>query len=276
VPPEALRFLAVLAHPDDETLGLGGVFAKYAAEGVGTHLVTATRGDRGRYRGIKDGPDHPGSERLATMREAELRQAARVLGIRSVDQLGYGDGRLDEVDPKEAIARIATSIRSIRPHVIATFPHDGAYGHPDHIAISQLTTAAILEAAAPSHLRSAEGDDLAPHAVAKLYYMASSEPRWEAYQAAFKKMTSSVDGVERQAQPWPDWSITTVVDTRGHWATVWEAVTCHDSQVAGYQSLRNLTPEHHEALWGRQEFYRALSRVNGGRRRESDLFEGLR
>ena len=42
--------LAVLAHPDDESLGFGGTLAKYAAEGVRVHLVTATRGDRGRYR----------------------------------------------------------------------------------------------------------------------------------------------------------------------------------------------------------------------------------
>jgi hypothetical protein len=85
-----------------------------------------------------------------------------------------------------------------------------------------------------------------------------------------------VDGIERQAQPWPDWAITTIVDTRAYWPTVWRAVSCHDSQVANYAGLAKLAPEHHEGLWGRQYFYRVLSRVNGGRRRESDLFEGLR
>jgi len=44
-----LRLLAVLAHPDDESLGFGGTIAKYAAEGVGTYLTTATRGERGRF-----------------------------------------------------------------------------------------------------------------------------------------------------------------------------------------------------------------------------------
>ena len=43
-----LRLLAVLAHPDDESLGFGGTLARYAAEGVGTYLVTATRGEWGR------------------------------------------------------------------------------------------------------------------------------------------------------------------------------------------------------------------------------------
>jgi LmbE family N-acetylglucosaminyl deacetylase len=36
-----------LAHPDDESLGLGGILAKYGAEGVDTYLVTATRGEQG-------------------------------------------------------------------------------------------------------------------------------------------------------------------------------------------------------------------------------------
>jgi len=271
----ALRLLAVLAHPDDETLGFGGAFARYAAEGVATSLVTATRGDRGRYRGVKygEGSEHPGPEKLARLREQELRAAADVLGIGDVTLLGYGDGRLDEAEPIEAIARIASEIRRIRPHVVMTFPPDGAYGHPDHIAVCQLTTAALVAAAAPG----VGADDRAPpHQVSKLYYMVSSPPRWNAYQAAFKKLVSLVDGVERVAQPWPEWMVTTVIDTRDQWPTVWRAVTCHESQVGGYEQLKRLSPEHHEALWGSAEFYRAMSLVNGGRRRETDLFEGLR
>jgi hypothetical protein len=81
--------------------------------------------------------------------------------------------------------------------------------------------------------------------------------------------------VERQATPWPDWAITTVIDTRRFWSTVWEAVSCHESQVVAYKTLKDLSPEHHEALWGWQSFYRAFSTVNGGRGRETDLFEGI-
>jgi LmbE family N-acetylglucosaminyl deacetylase len=268
---EPLRLLAVLAHPDDETLGLGGVFARYGDEGVETHLVTATRGEGGRYRGVKDGPTHPGREKLAAIREEELRAAASILGIRSITLLGYADGRLDEAPPREAIARIATEIRRIRPHVVVTFPPDGAYGHPDHIAICQFTTAAVVAAAARADSRSG-----APHAVSKLYYFVASQGPWDAYQAAFKKLSSMVDGVERIATPWPEWMITTVIDTRAQWERVQRAVDCHDSQVAAYEVLRNLGPEHREALWGQSELYRVLSLVNGGRARESDLFEGLR
>ena len=67
-----------------------------------------------------------------------------------------------------------------------------------------------------------------------------------------------------------------MIDTRAVWPTVWRAVSCHESQIAAYERLRELSPEHHEALWGRQSFYRVFSTVNGGRARETDLFEGMR
>jgi len=65
------KLIAVLAHPDDECLGVGGTLATYASAGVDVSLVTATRGDRGRYRGFPAGDDrHPGAEALAHIREA--------------------------------------------------------------------------------------------------------------------------------------------------------------------------------------------------------------
>lgn len=276
VTPTPLRLMAVLAHPDDESLGVGGTLAKSSAEGVETFLVTATLGERGRFHGERDGPRHPGAEALARIREGELRAAAAVLGVRELSLLGYRDQELDRAEPEEAITRIAHHIRRVRPQVVVTFPPDGAYGHPDHIAISQFATAATVRAADAASPVGDGPEALRPHAVSKLYYMAWPASTWAAYQAAFTTSISRVDGVERQAVPWPDWAITTMIDTRAHWPTVWRAVSCHDTQVAGYARLRDLAPEHHEALWGQQAFYRAFSTVNGGRRREDDLFDGLR
>ena len=272
----ALRLMAVLAHPDDESLGFGGTLAKYAAEGVEVFLLTATRGDGGRYRGHpRDDPRHPGAAALAEIREAELRAAADVLGIREVSLLDYRDQQLDRADPHEVVSHIARHLRRVRPDVVLTFGPDGAYGHPDHVAISQFTTTAIGAAADPAF--PIGGDTAAdPHAVLKLYYIAWPASTWAAYETAFRKIVSMVDGVERQAVPWPEWAITTAIDARSTWPIVWRAVSCHDSQVAGYERLKELPPEHHEMLWGRQWFYRVLSRVNGGRARETDLFEGIR
>jgi LmbE family N-acetylglucosaminyl deacetylase len=268
--------MAILAHPDDESLGVGGVLARYAAEGVETTVVTATHGQSGRFRGEKDGPNHPGPVGLAKIREAELRAATRVLGVRELILLGYIDGALDQVDPRQAIARIAAHIREQRPHVALTFAPDGGYGHPDHIAISQFTSAAIVAAADPHARLASPGAGLKPHAVSKLYQIAWPAAAWDAYQAAFKKLTSMVDGEERQALPWPGWAITTAIDTSEHWPTVWNAISCHDSQIAAYEKLRNLSPDQRRALFGEQTFYRVFSLVNGGRQRETDLFEGLR
>ena len=81
-----------------------------------------------------------------------------------------------------------------------TFGPDGAYGHPDHIAISQLAGAAALMAADPGFTNTSIAD--APHRISKFYFMAWSKRKWDAYQAAFKKLVVQVDGVERQASPW--------------------------------------------------------------------------
>jgi LmbE family N-acetylglucosaminyl deacetylase len=270
------RLMAVLAHPDDESLGVGGTLAKYASEGVDVFLLTATRGDGGRYRGHPIGdPQHPGSSSLGTIREAELRAAASVLGVREVSLLNYQDGKLDRANAREVIAAIVKHLRRVQPDVVITFGPDGAYGHPDHIAISQFTAAAITAAAFPAFpdANIAAAD---PHAVSKFYYIAWPHSTWNAYQAAFRKLVSTVDGVERQAVPWPEWEITSVIDTRSRWSTVWQAISCHESQITAYEALKHLSPEDHEALWGQQSFYRVFSMVNGGRTRETDLFEGIR
>jgi LmbE family N-acetylglucosaminyl deacetylase len=284
-----LRLLAVLAHPDDESLGLGGTLARYAADpDVETYLVTATRGERGRFF---DNTNRPTDAEVGRAREQELRAAAAELGVRGVALLDYLDGELDRVHATQAIDRIVVELRRCRPHVVVTFGPDGAYGHPDHIAVSQFTTAAVVaaadpewEATAPDAAPDAVADAMAatashpapPHRVAKLYYLAMSPKAWALYQSVFKRLVSTVDGVEREATAWPEWSLTTRIDATEHWEAVWRAVRRHETQLAVYQGLDALTPEQHRELWGEQHFYRAFSLVNGGRSLETDLFAGLR
>ena len=271
---EKLKLLAVLAHPDDESLGFGGTLAKYAADGVATYLITATRGERGRFGALGKNGD---PIEVGRVREAELRAAAAVLGIREVSVLGYPDGDVDRVHAGTAIRAIVAHIRRLRPNVILTFGPEGGYGHPDHIAISQFTTAAAICAADISFgLHDDTPLDLPPHRAAKLHYMAWRKNKWDAYQAAFRRLAPMVDGVERQATPWPDWAVTTEIDTSEYWPIVWKAVCCHHTQMSIYERLEDLTAVQQRALWGSQEFYRAYSSVSGGRILETDLFEGLR
>ncbi len=267
---DTLKLMAILAHPDDESLGTGGILAKYAAEGIETSLVTTTRGERGWFG---DEHEYPGLETLGQIREAELRAAAAALGIHSVIFLNYIDGELDQAHPAEVVAKIVGHLRRTKPDVVVTFGPDGSYGHPDHIAISQLTTAAIIEAASPD---SPYHRDLTPYRVAKLYYMAPMKDLLDVYQFVFGDLVMHIDGVERRGAGWPDWQITTRIDTLPYWHTVWKAVSCHQTQLPAYHHLEGLPEEQHKALWGSQTFYCAFSLVNGGRTVENDLFEGLR
>jgi LmbE family N-acetylglucosaminyl deacetylase len=262
--------MCVLAHPDDESLGTGGILAKYAAEGIKTYLVTATRGERG---WLGDPAAYPGPKALGRIREAELYAAAGVLGLQEIAFLDYMDGELDQVDPGGAIAKIVDHLRRVRPQVVVTFDPTGVYGHPDHIAISQFTTAAVVAAADPGY---AEAQPWPPHRVSKLYYFAAIAQKIAAYQAAFGELAMGVDGVQRLASVWEPWAITTRIETGAYWRRVWEAIACHRSQLPSYEALMNLSETERQNLWGTETYYRALSLVNGGRAIEQDLFQGLR
>jgi len=96
------------------------------------------------------------------------------------------------------------------------------------------------------------------------------------YQSIFGDLVMHVDGAERRAVGWPEWAITTRINTEAHWRRAWQAITCHKSQLPDYAALENLPEEQHKVLWGCQTYYRAYSTVNGGRQIEDDLFAGLR
>lgn len=272
---EPLRLMCILAHPDDETLGLGGILSKYANEGIETYLVTATRGERGWFG---DETDYPGSEALGRTREAELCAAAEALGLQEVTLLDYPDGELDRADPQEVIGQLVAHVRRVRPHVIVTFDPYGVYGHPDHIAISQFATAAVVAAADPDYADATpptQGGARA-HRTLKLYYFVETREDLDMYEEIFGDLVMDVNGQERRGPGWVDWAITTRVDTAACWARVWQAIRCHRSQLPGYQALLDLPQAQRRGLWEMQKFYRVMSLVNGGREQETDLFQGLR
>ena len=147
------------------------------------------------------------------------------------------------------------------------------YGHPDHIAICQFTSAAIVCAADAGYIDRAAQP---PHRVSKFYYMADTEALLAIYESVFGEISMTIDGVKRGMTSWPDWAVTTRIASEAHWHTVWRAVACHQTQLPAYGRMEKLPEAQHRILWGHRTFYRALSLVNGGRRVETDLFEGLR
>lgn len=132
------RLLGVFAHPDDEVFCAGGTFARYCAEGVQAMVVSATRGEAGQIR------DATVATRatLGEVREAELRRACAELGVGEVCCLDYLDGTLADVGTDVLADAVGGIIQEFEPDVVVTFGSDGAYGHPDHIAISDAVTAA--------------------------------------------------------------------------------------------------------------------------------------
>lgn len=166
--------LAVLAHPDDETFGMGGTLALYARMGVDVYLVCATRGEVGEM----DPKFMRGFNSIAERRESELRCAAENLGLKGVYFLNYRDsgmpGSPDNqhaqalvAQPKEnVVAEVVHYIRMLKPQVVLTFDPIGGYRHPDHIAIHNATVEAFAKAGEVKY----QPDDLAPYQPQKLYF----------------------------------------------------------------------------------------------------------
>ena len=267
---EPLKLVAIFAHPDDESLGAGSTLAKYAAEGVEVYLICATRGERG-WSG--DEKDNPGLTTLGRIREEELNRAAKILNIKKVYFLDYMDGDLDHATSQEAVDKLAAIIRDIRPQVALSFGPEGAYGHPDHIAISQFSSAACIRAGDNSFK---DSHAQLPHTISKFYYWVITKELAVNYASVFGEIRMHIDGTDRTVIPWEDWAYTTIIDGSNYWRTVLNAVNCHQTQVAIYGELNNLPVERSIELWGKRSYYRSYSLVNGGRGQENDLFEGLR
>lgn len=152
------------AHPDDETFTAAGIIRKYADTGAAIVLSSATPGQAG----SPGDPPLCAREELGRVREGELREAARILGIREVHFFGYEDRRLADAPPEEIRARLVALIRRARPDVVITWDPNGVNLHPDHVAISRFTSDAVSAAADQRWL-----PDLGPpHAVRRLLWTA--------------------------------------------------------------------------------------------------------
>jgi|FLYN01.1.fsa_nt_gi LmbE family N-acetylglucosaminyl deacetylase len=165
-PYAGLKLLGVFAHPDDEVFCAGGTFAKYAAAGAEVMVVSATKGDAGQIRDAQTATRRT----LGTVRERELLESCRRLGIQHCQCLDYGDGTLRELDSKVLTEHVTHIIRRFQPDIVITFGEDGAYGHPDHIAISVATTQACLASGSPERFPHQLNSGLETHSPSRLYH----------------------------------------------------------------------------------------------------------
>jgi len=138
--PAVESVLAVCAHPDDESFGLGGVLAEFASSGSATAVLCLTRGESSTH-----GAD---ASKLESVRSVELRKAATELGVGYVDVLGYPDGGLAE-QKLDVLAHQVVEISSrVGADLLLVFDEGGVTGHPDH----ECATASAVASAAFSNL----------------------------------------------------------------------------------------------------------------------------
>jgi N-acetyl-1-D-myo-inositol-2-amino-2-deoxy-alpha-D-glucopyranoside deacetylase len=234
VEPREPAVLIVFAHPDDEAFGLGGTIAALAARGTAVHILLATRGEAG---AIAD-PSLDTSEiraNLPGIREAEARQAAEVLGARTVEFLGYPDGALADADAGELTRRIAGVMRRVRPDVVMTFGPEGIYGHPDHVTVGEVTTEAFRLAAEAT----VELPQLEPFSAARLFYhvlTAEAAARLNAERGPVE-----LSGHVLRFVGYAEGEITTRIDIGAFLEVKLAALACHRTQTGGQmEAIRRL------------------------------------
>jgi LmbE family N-acetylglucosaminyl deacetylase len=283
-----LTLMAVFAHPDDETFGIGGTLARYGADPtVRVVLVCATRGEAGE---ISD-PSLATPERLGDVREQELRCAGDLLGADALHFLGYRDsgmaGTPENQDPRalamansdEVVGRIVALLRREHPDVVVTHDETGGYGHPDHIAVHHHTRAAFAAAGDPSRYPEQIEAGLEPYRPRKLYYTAIPRRYFRAVIAKMEEL--GMPAPERLRQrldgPFglPDEACTTDISVLEYWDTKRSAIQCHATQIKPDNFFSLLPPDVTRELQAWECFQLAESGV-GGEEGSHDLFAGLR
>ena len=278
---KAGTLLAVLAHPDDESFGLGGTLALYAHRGFSVYLVCATRGEVGTVD-----PEHMhGFKSIAELRESELRCAAEHLGLKDVFFLDYRDSGMPGTDDNkhpdaqvahsvdEVAGKVVKYIRMLKPDIVLTFDPIGGYRHPDHIHIHQATVLAFEK----SDDASFHPESGSPFKPASLYFQVF--PRW------FLKVVTRVmplfgqdpskfgrnKDVDLKSLADVNFPVHVRLDVRSVSEIKDKAGACHASQ-GGTQMRRGLMGFVTKAFGEYEDYMRAYPPVAKSEKRQSDLF----
>ena len=300
-----LILMAVHAHPDDETISMGGTLAAYAATHsptTDTYVITGTRGELGEIViPERDTPEE--HERLGETRMGEIAAAMAALGVTHFENLGFRDsgmvGDPGNEDPRcyhhhstnnldDTTEHLVRIIRRVQPDVIATYDDFGGYGHPDHIAAARVARRAWEVAGDPTW-RPDAGPAWTPK---KLYEVRTPDSQRDKVLALLESRgieswwsepkEASPEDLEkwrqwRAAMACPDELITTRVDITTHLGAKRRAIQAHATQIKSDGPLLALSEQDYIDL-GAQEQYRLVAHRLAAPPQfpESDLFEGLR
>lgn len=191
------QILAIFAHPDDEAFGPGGTLALWASQGHEISLICATKGEAG---------NNHTNRTTAETREQELRESAKILGIKSIEFLDYIDGEIGNNAVVVLQEVLIEKIKEIKPDILLTFNLNGVSGHLDHIAVASATTFAHKKTKIAK----------------KLYY----------YTTISEQMLDIIDNYFINVpQPYTIETIDEAVDISSVWETKVKAMHCHQSQM---------------------------------------------
>lgn len=310
--PKPLTLMTVHAHPDDETIGTGGLMARAVRDGRRVVLVTCTRGEMGEI--VVPEMDTPENHhRLGELRAAELEAAMHDLGVTEWENLGYRDsdmmGRAGNADARcfwqadidEAAGRLTWLVRTHRPTVMTTYNAIGGYGHPDHIRVHDVAIRAFARAGdpawypeqlAPEHggTGPAEADGgLAPWTVAKIYEQAIPASVRKAMADRMEETgersfwSAPADATPEQLEEFrtrmaqmlvPDEQITTWIDVSDVIDQKWAAIGRHVTQMSQQNPFLRFGPDAWREFWAKEAYILRESRVPSTVP-ETDVFAGL-
>ena len=133
------QVLVVFPHPDDEAFGVSGTIASHINMGTPVTYACLTLGEMGRNMG---NPPFANRETLPNIRRQELKEAARVMGIKDLRMLGYRDKTVEFEDPARLEADISSLLEELNPSLVISF-YPGYSVHPDHEATGKAVVAAV-------------------------------------------------------------------------------------------------------------------------------------
>lgn len=292
--------MTVHAHPDDETIGTGGVMARYSRAGQRVICVTCTGGEEGEI--VVPEMDTPENHaRLADIRAVELARALDALGPIDAHQLGYRDsgmmgtpandtpGCLWTADLDDAVGRLVRIVRALRPQVIVGYNQFGGYGHPDHIRAAQLAVLAFERSGDPGWYPDQLSDDVQPWQPLKRYEIVMDMSRRAEMAELLEQrgvrtwLSADPEESEEQRQEREAFiermreaqgPITTSVDVSDQVERKLDAMRAHVTQIRPSDFFLALTAEEWRRFAPAEQFTLAESRV-GIRIPEDDLFAGL-
>jgi N-acetyl-1-D-myo-inositol-2-amino-2-deoxy-alpha-D-glucopyranoside deacetylase len=274
------------AHPDDETFGIGATLAQYASSGVKVYYVCSTHGEAGTV----DSELLKGYDNIAARRYAELKCAAEVLGLTSVIHLGYRDsgmrGSRDNRHPdslsmahiEDVTAKMVKIIRELKPDVVITHDASGGYGHPDHIVTHNAAVAAFYAANDAKQYPEA-GPTFQP---AKLYFGVRSQWFLKVMVKILPLVGQNPHGFGRNKDidltkiSVTEYPIHAVISLNQQAIQIRDkAAACHVSQGGARPVLFRIL-RIFGRFGGQRDYFMRVYPPPTSRRREKDLFEGLK